>query len=432
MSKSSGSRTSRKALPRAKKPYPGFPLTPHPGGKWCKKIRGQMHYFGAWATRVNGVLQRVPGDGATEAEAAYNAVKDDLHAGRTPRVSGDGLTVATLCNHFLTAKLRKMEAGELTPRLFAEYQECTDLCVNQFGASRLVDDLAADDFAGLRATMAKKWAPVRLGNSITRTKSVFKFGYETQLMDRPARYGPEFKKPDKAVLRKHRAKKPVRIFAAEELRALIDGALVVGENGPTLVKPDPTLRAMILLGANCGFGNGDCASLMFTGTDLANGWIDFPRPKTGIGRRCPIWPETVAAIEAAVKVRTKPADYPDCGRLFLTTRGTAFISHTLIRKTEDGDGTTGGYRKDIIGIQFGKLLGRAGHPPRGRRVLFASRHTFETIAGGSKDQVVVDLIMGHTDPSMADNYRHRVEDDRLRAVVDHVRKWVFGEEEKVK
>ena len=57
-------------------------------------------------------------------------------------------------------------------------------------------------------------------------------------------------------------------------------------------------------GVNCGFGNGDCASLPLSAVNLDAGWIDFPRPKTGINRRCPLWPETVAYAQ---KIATGPA-----------------------------------------------------------------------------------------------------------------------------
>jgi hypothetical protein len=35
--------------------------------------------------------------------------------------------------------------------------------------------------------------------------------------------------------------------------------------------------------------------------------------------------------------------------------------------------------------------------------------------------------MGHSDDSIDDHYTHGIEDSRLKAVVDHVRTWLFGE-----
>ncbi len=61
---------------------------------------------------------------------------------------------------------------------------------------------------------------------------------------------------------------------------------------------------------------------------------------------------------------------------------------------------------------------------------YALRHTFETIAGGSRDQVAVNHIMGHADQSMAGVYREHIEDDRLVAVTDHVWDWLFAEDDK--
>lgn len=206
MSKSIRKPRSRKAAERPKKLYPDFPLSPHASGAWQKKIRGRVHYFGKWGRVVNGRLTRVAGDGWKEALELYKAQADDLHAGRTPRVKTDGLTVADLCNAFLTAKLRKRTSGELGVRMFEEYKQITDLLVAAFGKDRRIDDLAADDFEKLRAEMAERWGPVRLGNGITRIKSVFKYGLDNGLTEKPVRYGGEFRKPDKAVLRRHRAR----------------------------------------------------------------------------------------------------------------------------------------------------------------------------------------------------------------------------------
>jgi integrase len=354
-------------------------------------------------------MERIEGDGWKEALEEYKAVADDLHAGRTPRVQADGLTVADLCNRFLTAKKRQREAGEISARMYeptadekkpkGEYPATTDRLVKAFGGNRLVDDLAADDFEALRAEMAAQWGPVRLGNEIQKVRTVFKYAFESGLIDRPVRYGPQFKKPSAGVLRRHRAKQGVKLFEAGEVRRLLGAA-------------DPQLKAMILLGVNCGFGMADCGRLSVTALDLEAGWIDFPRPKTGIPRRCPLWTETVAALRDAAAVRRAPKDPAHEPLVFLTAQGRPW------------------HKEDMSGplpFKFSQLLRRANVPARKGLGFYTLRHVFRTVADAARDPVAIDLIMGHTDPSMGGHYRERVEDSRLRAVADHVRRWLFDE-----
>lgn len=346
-------------------------------------------------------MERVEGDGWEEALAKYQEQRDDLYAGRTPRAKSDGLTVADLCNHFLTAKLRQREAGELTIRSFGEYKAATDRLVATFGKDRRVDDLAAGDFEALRADMAKTWGPVRLGAEIQKVRTVFKYGYEAGLIDQPVRFGPQFKKPSAGVMRRHRAKAGAKMLEADELRRLVDAA-------------PPAFRAAILLGVNAGFGNTDVSSLPLAALDLDAGWLNFPRPKTGIPRRCPLWPETVAALREALAARPKPKDKADADLVFLNQRGGPLVS---IRENNRTDG---------VAVQFGALLKKAGLHRAGFG-LYCLRHVFRTVADAARDPVAIDLIMGHSDSSMGAHYRERIDDSRLRAVAETVRQWLFGE-----
>jgi integrase len=172
---------------------------------------------------------------------------------------------------------------------------------------------------------------------------------------------------------------------------------------------NPAIRAMVLLGVNCGFNNKECADLSLSALDLDGGWVNFPRPKTGIKRRCPLWGETVAAVRAAIAVRPEPKDKAADGLVFVTTRGRPWLTR----------GTA-----NPVGVAVRDLMKAVG--VHRDSIGFATlRHVFRTVADGSRDQVAVNHIMGHSDGSMGAVYRERIDDDRLQAVVAHVHDWLW-------
>jgi integrase len=369
--------------PRPDKPSPDFPLFAHAAGVWAKKIRGKFHYFGPW-------------DDPAAALARYNEQKEALHTGKKPRPDREGVTVKDIANAFLNHKQTRLDAGELSPHTWADYRRVTDLVVAHLGKGRLVSDVGPDDFAPLRDKLARRWGPHRLGKFVQFTRSLFKFAYDAELIDRPTRFGPGFDRPSKKTLRLNKAGQGTKLFTADEVRRLLDAAGV-------------QVKAMILLGINAGFGNSDCGKLPLTALNLDTGWLDYPRPKTGIARRCPLWPETVAALREAIARRPKPKDEADGGLVFVTKYGGRWFKDTP---------------DNPITKEIAKLLRALGI--NGHRNFYCLRHTFRTVADECKDQVAADHVMGHEIQNMSAAYRERVSDQRLRAVVDHVRGWLFG------
>ena len=69
-----------------------------------------------------------------------------------------------------------------------------------------------------------------------------------------------------------------------------------------------------------------------------------------------------------------------------------------------------------------------GFNGRGGLGFYTLRHTFRTVADEAKDQPAADYIMGHETPHISSVYRETISDERLKAVSDHVRTWLFGEE----
>jgi integrase len=326
--------------------------------------------------------------------------KDDLLAGRSPRPKSDEMVVGDLLNRFLASKKHLVDTGELSPRTFRDYHATCQNIEDAFGLSRAVEDLASDDFERLRQRLAGTRGLVALGNEIQRVRVIFNYAVDNGLVEKPIRYGQAFKRPSKKALQRVRRDNGPKVFEAAQIRAMLDAAGV-------------PLKAMIFLGINSGFGNNDCATLPLKAVDLEAGWIDYPRPKTGIERRCPLWSETIATVREAIAVRPEPRNEDNAPLVFVTKRGLSWSKDT---------------QDNPISKEMAKLMGRLGIHRKGIS-FYALRHTFRTIADETRDQPAIDRIMGHVRNDMASVCRERIGDDRLRAVTDHVRKWLFESED---
>ena len=394
------------------KPYPSFPLTAHNNGQWCKKIRGHVRFFGSWA----------------DPEAAltnYLHVAADLHEGRQPHktsIAADRPTVKDVANAYLAYQLERANSAEITPRWFEDCLRTIQHFVRFAGSTRAVSDLRPSDFQEYRQKLASggltgrhSLGPYSLERSITVVKAMFGHAYETDLMDKPMKFGKVFERPSAGV--KRRALKAgelrngKRLFGTQDVRDLLEVS-------------DIPLRSMILLGVNGGFGNMDCARLPMRAVDLDRAVIEFSRPKTGIDRTVPLWPETVDSLRRSLGLRPRPSVEEAKGLVFVTTFGRPWVRQRVHRNPDNGilKVTT----VNSVRTEFDKILKRLSLKRKGLG-FYALRHTFRTWADEVHDQHAIHRIMGHAIPGMSGIYVQRVGLERLRAVVDHVRAKLFGE-----
>ena len=164
---------------------------------------------------------------------------------------------------------------------------------------------------------------------------------------------------------------------------------------------------MVLLGINGAFGASDLSQL--TVDDYAGEWMDFARRKTGVERKVWLWPETRAAIDAYLEYRQRPFGSENENLLFTTKHRQPWMRGTL----------------DAIASAFLKAR-EAAELDRGS--FYDLRRTFQTVAEGCLDFPAVSHVMGHAAGSgdMSAKYRQRITDERIKAVCEHVRSWLFG------
>jgi integrase len=367
-----------------------FPLRVHKhSGRWVKQIRLRDHYFGYIADDPKG----------TAALAKYLAVKDDLEAGREPH-SGQpkAVTVADLCNTFLRTKKGLVASGDLSQRTFDDYFKACKFLAQTVGRNRVVAELRPQDFERVRSKLAERMSHSSVGHEINRIRIVFNYGVKSEILDRLPRFGDSFRRPKAKLIRLERAERGSMMVEAETIRRAIR-------------KANRKMVAMILLGINAGLGNADVGRLRWKNVDLVGGWLDFPRPKTGVKRRAKLWPHTLVAL-GLHRVTLDASELRPESLVFRTSRGMSFT------KSKADNPVAKEFRKVMLAIGEHRLgVG-----------FYGLRRAFETIAGECRDQVAVDYVMGHAPRSddMGAVYRQRISDDRLVLVAETVRRWLFG------
>jgi len=349
----------------------------------------------------------------------YLASAADLHAGRQSQdhnLSVEGLTVKDLCNAFLNWQQGKMEAGGIGERWFEDCRTILQAFSRSMGKSRLVQDLRPGDFERYHMHLAKELGAHALTRNIVAIRSAFKYAYESDLIDRPMKFGTGFSAPSASAKRKEKARSEQengkKLFRKEELLLILKTC-------------DSLLKAAVLLGVNGGFGNVDCAKLPISAIDFDAGVIEYNRPKTGVRRSVPLWPETTAALKSMLnEYRPIPAN-EQAAKLALLVHSGQPLVRQIITRADSGD-LEKISRLDLLSRQFTQLLERLKIHRSGIG-FYTLRHTFRTWADEVKDQHAVHRIMGHAIPGMSGIYVEEISIERLRAVVDHVRSKLFSQ-----
>ncbi len=364
-------------------------LTPHMGsGQWCRKILGRIRYFG----RLNDP------DAALRKYLNFIAQRDANKEIREVPTPASDVTLYLAVNRFLTDRLDMVDKGAASAGQYVKYRNACELIMGIFPPETVVGMMMPEDFDRLRAKL--RGGPIHVTNQLVCIRAMF--NHTRDVYGVTVRYGKKFKPPGK---REVAASKRARfLWTAQDIRSVLAAA-------------SPPLRCFILLGINCGFGQKDCAALTLNKFTLDA--HEFPRPKNGNKRICPLWPATVAAI--ADYERPSPGE--GCANLAFVTRfGNPWVQER-VKRSAGGD-IIGTVYSDSISQELDKACAAAGVTPR---PFYDLRHTFYSVADEVGDPTARDAIMGHTLPGMKEVYSHLLSNrmKRLKAITNHVHDWLF-------
>ncbi len=364
---------------RPKKPSKSFPLFAHRNGQWAKKINGKHFYFGTW-NDPNAAL------------SLYKQQRNDLEAG-VPVLSVGDIGMREYCNLFMAAKVASAERGEIRDVTVQGYLQASRLLVKHFGKQSVVK-ISTNEWTEFRAYLkdGRSWRSVK--TYVVHVRAILKWGFDQGIFERPVRDGKALANPSLRLIREEREANDNKSVSPDEIKRLM--ASVGRRKG---------FKAMILLGINAGYGNNDVSTLRIEDVDFQKAEISRLRPKTGIRRRNPLWPETLDAMQEYLAWR--PQGAPET--MFITSNGRPW-GHQVT--------------KSFRAVKIAAGIDRKGLG------FYSLRHMFFTIAEEVGSSRHVSLMMGHADSSVKSAYRETntrrdADGPELLRISEHVRCWLF-------
>ena len=356
-----------------------FPLTLHPTGQYCKKIKGKIYYFGSNKQKA---LQKYL-DQATWLHGSQEDVK---------KLKDENMTLKQLCDMYLKYQYSKLQANNLTANHYNEQIGSLKKLMAFLGLNIEINKISALDLQNYKRKIQKSHVSVsRLNLHISIMKAIFHWARKNDILEHIPNIDAVSR--DKIV---HCEK---FTFDHEQINKLLTAA-------------DVKMRAMIWLGLNCGFGCTDCSELKWTDLDIVNARVKLPRKKTGILRDLPLWPETVEAIKKVPKTEKL---------IFYTSRGNSFV-HTIVKT--DSNGNRKYSTQNTITTKFSRLIKKSRLKVPNGTGFYTLRRTAATIAARSGDPFAVQRLLGHADLQMATRYVQDVSRQTDR-VIENSRKYVI-------
>ena len=138
-----------------------FPLTLHPTGQYCKKIKGKLYYFG---TDKKKALQHYL------EQAVY------LHTGKgvKPKFANGGLSLKTLCNLYLDHQESQATIGQIKLRHVYDITGLLRDFVKFIGPNRSISEISTIDVQNYCRKLIKTGkAPNTINNRIATIKAMY-------------------------------------------------------------------------------------------------------------------------------------------------------------------------------------------------------------------------------------------------------------------